>query len=114
MSKSTQRSAQAAEYRRLYKTAAWRAIRLVQLGRTPLCERCSKLGRVTAANVVNHITPHKGSPELFYDAGNLQSLCAPCHDGEIQSRERTGRDHDTAVDASGMPIDPAHPWYGER
>jgi 5-methylcytosine-specific restriction protein A len=30
--------------------------------------------------VVDHIKPHKGDEELFYDINNLQPLCKCCHD----------------------------------
>ncbi|NMA84113.1 MAG: HNH endonuclease [Epulopiscium sp.] len=29
---------------------------------------------------VDHIKPHKGNEDLFYDINNLQSLCKSCHD----------------------------------
>jgi len=34
---------------------------------------------VTAALVVDHIQPHKGNDDLFWDASNWQSLCEACH-----------------------------------
>ncbi len=108
------RSEAARAYRRLYSTRRWRDAREAQLGLVPLCERCTSHGLVVAATVVNHRKPHKGDEALFWDPDNHQSLCAPCHDGETQSRERTGRNYDSAVGADGMPIDPAHPWYGGR
>jgi len=39
-----------------------------------------KAERVAPATVVDHIEPHKGDEELFYDINNLQSLCKSCHD----------------------------------
>jgi hypothetical protein len=38
-------------------------------------------GRVEAAAVVDHIRPHEGNEVLFWDAGNLQSLCKRHHEG---------------------------------
>ena len=105
------RSAAAQEYRRLYKTAEWRAARAAQLAEQPLCELCEKRGRVTAATVVNHRVPHRGDWARFIDQKNLQSLCKPCHDGEVQARERTGRDYDGAAGLDGWPVDPRHPFY---
>ncbi|WP_327198035.1 HNH endonuclease [Sporanaerobacter acetigenes] len=29
---------------------------------------------------VDHIEPHKGNEDLFYDINNLQSLCKSCHE----------------------------------
>ena len=63
----------------------WQKARLAHLGKHPLCIECSTLGRVTAASVVDHIVPHRGDQELFWDLSNWQSLCAPCHN------RKTGR-----------------------
>jgi 5-methylcytosine-specific restriction protein A len=38
------------------------------------------LGDTTAANVVDHIKPHKGDQALFWCRDNWQSLCKRCHD----------------------------------
>jgi predicted kinase len=35
---------------------------------------------ITAGEVVDHIIPHKGDYELFWDEGNWQTLCKRCHD----------------------------------
>ena len=50
------------------------------LAEHPLCTECQRQGRVTAAQVVDHIIPHRGDPELFWDTKNHQALCKPCHD----------------------------------
>lgn len=58
----------------------WQRYRLVFLERNPLCVMCQKLGKVTAATVVDHIVDHRGDQTLFWDsAGNWQPLCKPCH-----------------------------------
>jgi len=101
------RSAEAAEYRKLYKSRAWRSGRLAFLRSHPICERCAKHGRITAATIVNHRQPHKGSAVLFFDTRNWQPLCKPCHDGPTQQFERRG--YTTEVGADGFPIDPNHP-----
>lgn len=101
------RSPEAAEYRKLYKGARWRALRAAQLAREPLCKPCLAVGRVTPATVANHRTPHKGDLLLFFDPENLESACAPCHDGPIQRDERRG--FGCGVGADGYPLDPAHP-----
>ena len=101
------RSEEAKAYRRLYRTAAWKRMRAAQLARQPLCERCVKAGRVTAATVVNHRDPHKGDMARFSDRANLESACAPCHDGAIQSEERRG--YSTEIGADGWPTCERHP-----
>nr|WP_081327456.1 HNH endonuclease signature motif containing protein [Paenibacillus polymyxa] len=57
----------------------WRQARLIFLQRNPLCIRCYEKGRLTPVTVVDHITPHKGDPELFWDKKNWQPLCETCH-----------------------------------
>jgi len=45
----------------------------------PLCVECKKQGKITPATVVDHIVPHKGDQEKFWDPNNHQSLCDTCH-----------------------------------
>lgn len=100
------RSAEAAEYRKLYKARAWLNARAAQLAKQPLCEPCLVEGVATSATVVNHRKPHKGDLALFYDPANHQSVCKPHHDGPIQREEHAG--FSSAVDAGGWPTDPRH------
>lgn len=93
-------------WRAWYKTTQWRALRLATFTRDLYtCRMCAK---VTASPVCDHVTPHKGDPDLFFDAANLQTLCAKCHDSAKQSQERTGVVR--GCDADGRPLDPGHPW----
>lgn len=84
--KRYERSPEADLYRRWYKTERWQRIRAFQLASEPLCRMCNSVGRVTAALVCDHVTPHRGDEEAFF-AGPFQSLCKPCHDGPKQSHE---------------------------
>lgn len=77
-------------WRKWYNLPAWRARRAEQLAREPLCARHLARGEVVAATVANHVRPHRGDWELFIN-GPLESVCKPCHDGEVQSEERRGR-----------------------
>ena len=47
--------------------AKWREAREQFLAVHPLCVDCRKRGYITPANVVDHITPHKGDKKLFWD-----------------------------------------------
>lgn len=85
---------------------AWRKRRLAHLTAHPLCVMCEREGKVTAANVADHITPHNGDPELF--KGPLQSLCMSHHSRDKQIVERTGRVIGGSAD--GTPLDPNHHW----
>lgn len=75
---------------RLYGTARWQRMRATQLTAEPLCRFCLDGETVTAATVADHIKPHRGDEALFWDVGNLQSLCASCHSRHKQ-REEHGR-----------------------
>ncbi|SDH73293.1 5-methylcytosine-specific restriction enzyme A [Aneurinibacillus thermoaerophilus] len=41
--------------------ARWRKARQMYLVRNPLCRECQKEGKTVAADVVDHIAPHKGN-----------------------------------------------------
>jgi 5-methylcytosine-specific restriction enzyme A len=60
----------------------WRQRRAAFLMSRPLCEcdECRSSGRVLAAEVVDHITPHQGDPALFWDETNWQPMSKRCHD----------------------------------
>jgi hypothetical protein len=78
-------------YRKWYFTARWKRTAAAQLAEEPLCRNCMKHGRVTAATVCDHVEPHRGDPDKFWN-GPFQSLCdqAPwrCHSSVKQSAER--------------------------
>jgi 5-methylcytosine-specific restriction enzyme A len=57
----------------------WQQARLSFLAAHPLCIDCSKQGRVTEATTIDHVIPHKGNEELFWDVSNWESCCASCH-----------------------------------
>ena len=59
---------------------AWAKARAAYLAKHPLCVRCGNEDVLTAASVVDHIKPHRGDKDLFWDSSNWQSLCKRCHD----------------------------------
>lgn len=82
------RSADAAEWHKLYKLPLWTdQLRPQQLAREPFCRSCWQRGIRTGethllripATDVDHIVPHRGRMKLFADPTNLQSLCHACH-----------------------------------
>ena len=100
MPKPDYRSKEAKAYRRLYKTKRWHDTRDMQLRLQPLCERCSKAGKVTVATVCHHIDKStKDNPDTFF-AGPFASMCKTCHDGAVQKEERSGL-IEAQFDASG-------------
>lgn len=67
--------------------ARWRRYREEYLKGHPLCVECLKTNMITAATVVDHIIPHKGDNNLFWDAQNHQALCKGCHDRKTASED---------------------------
>jgi len=57
----------------------WQQARKGFLAKHPLCVECERVGRVTASTDVDHIVPHKGDMDLFWDRSNWQAMCHPCH-----------------------------------
>lgn len=68
----------------------WQKVRLAFLGQHPLCVSCLRQGRTTAANAVDHIIPHRGDAERFWNQANWQALCTTCHNIKT-ANERAGR-----------------------
>ena len=75
-------------FKKLYNSR-WRNLRKQFLKEHPLCEECKREGVVTAAEVVDHIIPHKGNEKLFWDESNWQSLCKHHHD--VKTAKEDGR-----------------------
>lgn len=65
----------------------WQQARKIYLQEHPLCVMCAAIGRVVAANVVDHREPHRGDQKLFWSRSNWQSLCSSCHSGDKQREE---------------------------
>lgn len=53
----------------------------------PVCAACFERGIITEAEVVDHIIPHRGDMKLFWDRGNWQALCKPCHDNKTLNED---------------------------
>ncbi|WP_099866054.1 HNH endonuclease [Pararhizobium haloflavum] len=80
-------------WRAWYKTARWQKLRWAVLVRDLFTCQMAGCGRIEAATsqlVADHRTPHRGDERLFWDEGNLQCLCKPCHDKVKQAEERRG------------------------
>lgn len=60
-------------------TGAWQKASKGYLRKHPLCVLCEREGKVNAATLVDHIIPHKGDKELFWDRNNWQGLCEYHH-----------------------------------
>lgn len=60
--------------------ARWRATRAGFLAKHPYCVLCEQAGQIVKATIVDHIIPHRGDSDLFWDRENWRSLCKRCHD----------------------------------
>ena len=63
-------------------TRRWEKVSKLFLKEHPLCEcdECTKVHKLTTANVVHHVIPHHGNYELFWDEDNWQAMNKRCHD----------------------------------
>jgi 5-methylcytosine-specific restriction endonuclease McrA len=80
-----------APWRKWYSTERWRKLRIAIFKRDGFTCQWPGCGRVegnTSRLVADHKRRHNGSPSLFWDEGNLQTLCKPCHDGPKQRAEQ--------------------------
>lgn len=66
----------------------WRTARNRFLKVNPLCIRCKDEDRLVKATVVDHIKPHRGDKNLFWDKSNWQALCKRCHDKKTMTEDR--------------------------
>lgn len=72
-------------------TTQWDKARAGYLARHPYCVMCEAEGKQVLASVVDHIIPHRGDNELFWDSSNWAALCVPHHSGDKQSMEARTR-----------------------
>lgn len=94
---------------RWYGTQRWRRRSKAQLQAEPLCVMCLAANRTKAATVADHVVPHRGDEEAFWQ-GPLQSLCQH-HHSQVKQREEV-RGYSDAVGDDGWPLDPRHPANG--
>lgn len=66
----------------------WRKARCRYLKAYPLCKLCESQGKLVKATVVDHMIPHRGDEQLFWDESNWQSLCKSCHDHKTMTEDR--------------------------
>ncbi len=66
----------------------WQKASRLFLKAHPFCVRCKEKGRLVKATVVDHIIPHRGDPDLFWDDKNWQPLCKNCHDHKTMTEDR--------------------------
>jgi len=77
-------------------SVAWQRARVAYLSKHPLCRAHEAKGDTVVATVVDHIIPHKGDKEIFWDSGNWQPLCKSCHDHKTATQDGGGWRRGTA------------------
>ncbi len=79
-------------------TTAWDRAAKRYLREHPLCEyaQAETPPRIVAAELVDHLYPHRGDQDLFWDEANWVATTKDFHDGPKQAAERAGK---PAIDA---------------
>ncbi len=83
-------------WRKWYYSARWKALRKeVWVRDNYTCKQTGAVcvGLYPAGNspVADHIKPHHGNPDLFWDIENIQTVSKSYHDSLKQSGERASR-----------------------
>lgn len=80
---------QPGDFDNFYRAVAWRKTSLNYRRKNPQCETCESRGKLTWADMVDHIHELKdGGAQLAED--NLMAICIPCH-AEKTERMRQAR-----------------------
>lgn len=67
------------DYRRYKYDRRWDKVRKIKVRCDPLCEICTREGRVTEVEIVHHIQSVRDRPDLLLDLDNLMSVCRYHH-----------------------------------
>jgi 5-methylcytosine-specific restriction enzyme A len=79
-------------------SAAWDKASKGFLRSHPLCLGCNAVGRVTAAELTDHVEPHKGDWIKFWDTERWQPACRWHHDVVKQRLETMFARYQIVVD----------------
>jgi len=103
----------------LYDSLAWKQLRLATRRRDRFrCVVCGVDVSAPGAARSDHIVSVAERPDLALVASNIRTLCVE-HDNQAHREKGHGKARDVrfvirGADASGMPLDPAHPWRNGR
>jgi 5-methylcytosine-specific restriction protein A len=61
-----------------YHSRGWRMTRKFYIKANPLCEQCTREGKTTGGQMVDHIKPITLGGSMLHHS-NLQTLCNSCH-----------------------------------
>jgi 5-methylcytosine-specific restriction enzyme A len=96
-----------------YNTSDWRALRRRKLSENTLCEPCMAAGKLVIATCVDHVIPISSGGPAFPALDGLMSMCDACHNRKSQGEQHGKSFINKGADASGMPVDRNHPFYGQ-
>lgn len=91
----------------LYRDPKWQKASKIFLMANPICVICGR-----PATDTDHIRPHKGDYNLFWDVSNWQPLCHECHARKTyqenreayRDRERKRKEEKIKIQHDGMNI----------
>lgn len=76
-------------WRKWYTSKQWKSIRAFVISRDQfICGICKTFIKVGEEIAVDHIVPHRGNADLFFNPDNCQSAHKDCHDRKTQNEER--------------------------
>ena len=92
-------------------SSRWRRVSRLYLKKNPLCAECLKEGRVVPAEVVDHIVPHRGDYNLFWDFRELigHQVDMVWGDNNITDREPIFREGSYRLREGSPGIDAGRP-----
>ena len=82
--------------------SAWDKASRGHRAKHPLCRYCALVGEVKAADLTDHLYPHRGDQAVFWNSAYWVSACNDCHNGFKQRVERKGR---AVIDALAIRLD---------
>jgi 5-methylcytosine-specific restriction protein A len=65
----------------------WGKARLAYLADHPFCVDCEREGKQTLATDVDHIIPHKGNTDRFWDSTGWAALCKSHHSKKTRAEQ---------------------------
>lgn len=121
-----------APHRAWYRTTRWQKLRQVILLRDSFtCQmsgallrggRSDKTGSILRPAVIDHLMPHNGQADLFWDPDNLWAISADMHDTVCQAIEsrmtgeavRAAKIGHRFIELDGRTARPANRWVDKR
>lgn len=82
----------------MYNTPEWKTYRFRYLHHNPTCYTCG-----APSKVLEHVIPHKGNTDLFWNITNIIPLCTKCHNYVTAKFDKLNR-----------PVEEKMRWYDKK